>query len=459
VFLQQDPASFRDPAGYVVHADGVYKRVITEHGRADYDRLMESGLYEALSQKGLLIPHTEEILSEHVDPAIYKLLSPEQLEFVSYPYEWSFAQLKDAALLTLRVQQEALNHGMSLKDASFFNVQFQRCRPVFIDTSSFEQHVPRPWPAYRQFCRHFLAPLLLMAYRSPQFNRYLRADLDGFDLDLAWRLLPWAARLRPGVLMHLGLHAWSEKRHAGGGAAHSAQNTTMTLSRQQGVIDSLKATIHGINLPRSKSEWSHYYDEAKHYPEEAEKSKHEEVAETIRTLQPGLVFDLGGNIGNYSRTVTQAGIRCVCFDQDPLCVDANYRRSRDGQNPAMLPLVMDLANPTPGLGFADEERMGWQDRPEADLLLALALLHHLRITANVPLRRLAEFFASLGKYMLVEFIPKDDPLVQRLMAGREDTFHDYDEAGFASAFEARFKVLRKHSIPGTSRTLYLLERC
>jgi hypothetical protein len=233
----------------------------------------------------------------------------------------------------------------------------------------------------------------------------------------------------------------------------------MTLSRQRGVIESLQSTISALHLPRSKSEWSHYYEEATHYSEDAERYKHEQVATTVQMLQPNLVFDLGVNVGNYSRTVTQAGTRCVCFDQDTLCVDANYRQSRDGQDPRMLPLVMDLSNPTPGLGFAGGERMSWQDRPEADLLLALALIHHLRITANVPLRRLADFFAGLGKTILLEFVPKSDPLVQKLLRGREDTFHDYDEAGFMSAFETRFEVLRKSSIPGTGRTLYLLRRC
>ena len=450
-------ASFRDPAGFVFLDDGVYKRAITVDGESDYRLLMESGLHKRLVSQGFLLSHEEEIIDDAAEN-IRHVLVPEQLPFISYPYEWCFEQLKDAALLTLRIQREALNLGLSLKDASFFNVQFHRGKPAFIDTSSFEEDGDRPWVAYRQYCEHFLSPLLLMAHVAPDFNRYLATSLDGFSLSLTRRLLPWRVKWNPGVFMHVSLHARSQEKHAQGEPSRQHAPVKMSRQRKTALVESLLSTVEGVQLGRQESEWSDYYENATHYSATAETFKHNVVARAVGEVMPKLVFDVGGNIGNYSRIVTAKGIDCVCYDQDPLCVNENYRRSRKTGDTHMLPLVMDLTNPTPALGFEGTERMAFGGRAEPDLVLGLALLHHLRITGNIPLRRLAAFFAQLSRHLLIEFVPRHDPLVKRLLAGRKDTFGDYDRDSFESCFGQHFEPAWQTDVPGTARTLYLFRR-
>ena len=419
---------------------------------------MESGLHERLVSQGFLLSHEEEIVQDDLPENIRHVLVPEQLPFISYPYEWCFEQLKDAALLTLRIQREALNLGLSLKDASFFNVQFHRGKPTFIDTSSFEEDGDGPWVAYRQYCEHFMSPLLLMANVALDFNRYLTTSLDGFNLSLTRRLLPRRVKWNPGVFMHVSLHAHSQEKHAQGEPNRRNVPVKMSRQRKTALVESLLSTVESVQLRRQESEWSDYYENATHYPATAETCKHDAVARAIGEVMPKLVFDVGGNIGNYSRTVTAKGIDCVCYDQDPLCVNENYRRSRKTGDTHMLPLVMDLTNPTPALGFEGTERMAFAGRAEPDLVLGLALLHHLRITGNIPLRRLAVFFAQLGRHLLIEFVPKQDPLVKRLLAGRKDTFGDYDRDSFESCFRQHFEPAWQTDVPGTARTLYLFRR-
>ena len=454
----QHPASFRDPAGFVFYEDGLYKRGITRVGLDDYELMMSSGLFNQLTAEELLLTHTDEAGEDLAIPDAVKVIVPEQLRFVSYPYEWCFDQLKDAALLTLEIQKRALGAGMALKDASFFNVQFHKGKPVFIDTLSFEKDTDRPWIAYRQFCEHFLAPLLLAAHVDPGFPRYLATSIDGLDLSVVRRLLPLRARLRPGVFLHVGLHSRSQQKHARVDQGRATANIRMSSQRKIALVESLISTVRKVRLPKAASSWSGYYADASHYPAEAEAYKKQAVEKTVRETQPNLVFDLGGNIGNYSRVVTAAGVDCVCYDQDPLSVNDNYVRSRESGDVHMLPLVMDLSNPTPSLGFGGTERMGFFERPKPDLVLALALIHHLRISGNLPLLNLAGFFARLSTRVLIEFVPKEDPLVQILLANREDIFADYSEASFEGCFDRHFRVAWNSKIPGTLRTLYLFER-
>ena len=345
---------------------------------------------------------------------------------------------------------------MSLKDASFFNVQFRGCTPVFIDTLSFERFKQQPWIAYRQFCEHFVAPLFLMSAQGPEWNRFLRVALDGFDLNMTRKVLPWRKKLRPGALMHVVLHARSQKRHEGPGD-HGVRHLTMTKQAILNVLDSLNSTIDGIRLPAARTEWEDYYENATHYSQEAEAFKQDIVERTVSEVRPSLVYDLGGNVGNYSRVATGKDIDCVCYDSDPLCVNRNYLVSRERQDRHMVPLVLDLANPSPEVGFNLQERLGFFERSKPDLVMALALIHHLRITANVPLTHLARFFARLGPMLLIEFVPKEDPMVQRLLSQRRDTFHDYDARTFENAFESHYCLETKAPVVGTSRALYLFK--
>jgi hypothetical protein len=452
-------ASFRDPAGYVYRDNGVWKRIVTAHGAEDYRQLMSSGLYARLVDESLLVSHEEEsvpISSEGV-----AILRPEQIPYISYPYEWSFGQLRDAALLTLRIQEVAMQHGMSLKDSTAFNVQFQGSRPVFIDTLSFEKNDGGPWVAYDQFCRHFLGPLLLMREVSPSFNQFWKASLDGFPLDLTSSLLSKRSYFRFGVLLHVHMHARMQKKYAGGSAEPGSKSRAPVTGadRKLALVQSLKGLVERITLGRSETEWHHYYDQkAAHYSTTAEVSKKKTVQQMLEQLNPRLVYDLGGNIGEYSRLATSLGIYTVCFDIDPLCVHDNYERARKEKDARMLPLMSDLTNPSPALGFGLAERSSITARGRADLALALALIHHLRITGNTPFRHIAAFLAEMSEFLLIEYVPKHDVMVQTLLRNRKDTFLDYTLEGFREAFESHFEMRATQPVAETDRTLYLYRR-
>ncbi|HEY2933510.1 MAG TPA: SAM-dependent methyltransferase [Acidobacteriota bacterium] len=452
------PSSFRDPAGYVFIEDKTVKRAVTFKGKANYDLLMSSGLYDRLVDNDWMVRHQEE--SRDFDPVsgIYKTILPEQLDYISYPYEWSFSQLQDAALLTLQIQMLAMKHGMSLKDASSFNVQFRGPHPVFIDTLSFQENKRGPWIAYDQFCRHFLAPLLLMSNLSPNFNQFLKASLDGFPLDLTSTLLPLRTYLQFGPLIHLHLHARTQKKYA---SAPKRPNGWAIASPARdpkpAIIESLVSTIESQKLRRKQGNWINYYRDAHHYSPIDEEFKKSVVSSTLKQTRPACVYDLGGNTGNYSRLATAQGIRCVCYDFDPLCVNENYLQSKARNDLRMLPLLMDLNNPSPGLGFDSCERLSFIERPKPDLVFALAILHHLRITGNVPLRRISQFFAKLTRWLLIEFIPKQDEMAMRLLQGREDVFDDYSLPDFYRIFGRYFRLQQVWETPDNRRLLCLFE--
>jgi hypothetical protein len=289
-------SSFRDPAGFIVYDHGLYKRVVTRHGKHDYERLIGSGLYESLVRDNFLVSHREEPADlDGFGGEFHKLLTPTQLHFISYPYEWCFSQLKDAALLTLQIQERALSFGMSLKDASAFNVQFHEGRPIFIDTLSFEDDEDRPWVAYEQFCRHFLAPLLLMQSRSLSLSKLLAVYLDGVPLGLASRLLGVSSYFRLGALLHVHLHARAQRSQSGAGKAHKSGRKAKLQ-----ILRSLRQTIENVRLPRGASEWSEYTSESGHYPDTSASFKLEYVRRALECVKPGLVYDLGGNAGVYS---------------------------------------------------------------------------------------------------------------------------------------------------------------
>jgi hypothetical protein len=445
------PASFRDPSGFLFRRDGVLYRHVAPCYAADYDLLMGSGLYEELSAAGLLVPHQEVTLDGH--PGAHRVLRPQGVEFVSYPYEWAFSALRDAALLTLDVAARALRRGLVLKDASAFNVQFRGSSPVFIDTLSFEaRREGEPWVAYRQFCEHFLAPLALMARRDVRLAGLWRAHLDGLPLDLASRLLPRSTWLRFGLLTHLHLHARSQAFYAD----RPAPSRRMAVSRTSllALLDSLGRTVKGLAPRAAPSEWADY-ERTHAYADETQRAKEQIVERWLHRLGPRQVWDLGANVGRFSRIAASGGAYVVSFDVDPAVVEEAYRRGRSESRRDLLPLVLDLANPSPGLGWEGRERDPLPARGPADALLALALVHHLAIGRNVPLPRIAGWMARLGGAAIVEFVPKDDPQTRRLLRSRRDVFAGYSREGFETAFAGAFSFEAREALPGSGRALYL----
>lgn len=456
------PGSFRDSAGFVFRDQGtVFRQVNTVYAH-EYNLLIETGLYESLASRGLLVRHQELDAPIGNGKSHWKTLRPEQIPLITYPYEWSFSQLKDAAFLTLDIQLMALEHDMSLKDASTYNVQFKQGRPVFIDTLSFEKYVEgRPWVAYRQFCQHFLGPLALMSKCDIRLGHLMKVFIDGLPLDLVSKLLPRRSMLKFGIATHLHLHARTQKAYSASEEELSDNVKKITkLSRTGliGIVQSLRSTIEKLNWKPVGTEWGNYYNST-NYSDDAFDLKSKVISGFLDEVQPDDVWDLGGNTGVFSRIASDSGIPTVCFDIDPTAVEANYRRVKSQNEVDILPLLLDLTNPSGGLGWASGERESLVDRGPVDCTMALALIHHLCIANNTPIARVAEFFAQLTrKNLIIEFVPKTDGQVQRLLRSRQDIFYDYDEGGFEFAFASHFSIRQKVPIADSLRTLYLMDK-
>ncbi len=451
-------ASFRDPSGFIFTRDGQLYRQVNQSYREEYDQLVQSGLYEKLVQEGSLVPH-EESSAAPADPTLaYKILEPHPVPFISYPYEWSFSQLKDAARLTLKIQRQALKFDLSLKDASAYNIQFMDGRPILIDTLSFEPYQEgQPWVAYRQFCQHFLAPLALMACTDIRLSSLLKAHIDGIPLDLASRLLPWRTRLDFSLAAHIHVHAAAQKRYAGQEVRSSRYAGRMGREALLGMLDSLKGAVKKLEWKPAGTEWGDYYD-ATNYNDEALEDKKTIVAKMLERIAPTSVWDLGANTGLFSRVSSQRGIHTVAFDIDPAAVEHNYRTLAADKEKNLLPLILDLTNPSPAIGWNNRERMSLLERGPVDAVLALALVHHLAISNNVPLPDVAAFFVQIARWLVVEFIPKEDSQVQRLLASRKDIFPMYHEQGFEAAFSQFFTIHDSQAIQSSVRKMYLMER-
>jgi ribosomal protein L11 methylase PrmA len=452
-------ASFRDPAGFIFTDDGVLYRQVNPVGRADYDGLMSSGLYEELIQAGDLVAHEEASSSLSPDGQASVVLRPTPVGFISYPYEWCFSELKDAALLTLRLQKAAVKRGLSLKDATAYNVAFEGGRPVWIDTLSFERLQPgKPWVAYRQFCKFFLAPLAAISFVDVGLLQLLRAHIDGLPLELTSRLLPATTRLRPGILTHIHLQAAAERRVTEGAPnLQRRHGQSISATASAGILDSLERTVKGLTWRPGKTTWGDYYD-ATNYTDSAFGHKREIVTAAIERVAPRSVWDLGANDGTFSRLASERGIPAVAFDVDPVAVEKNYRRVKERDERHLLPLLLDLTNPTARSGWAHEERDSFADRGPADLVLALALIHHLAIGNNLPLPRIAEFFARVARALVIEFVPKGDSQLQRMLATRDDIFDRYTQAEFESTFAEWFTIEQVIPVRDTERTIYLMRR-
>lgn len=450
-----NPASFRDPSGFVFTNNGVLYRQVQPGYKEHYDYFIQSGLYEKLAQSKLLLTHQEASLSSALNETAYKVLQPEIIPFLSYPYEWSFSQLKDAALATLAVQKIALEKGMILKDASAFNIQFLQGKPVMIDTLSFERYSEgEPWVAYRQFCQHFLAMLAIMAHTDVRLNQLFRIYIDGVPLDLAARLLPFSTRFKPSLMTHIHLHAKSQKRYET--KVIEKQKYRISLFQMKALIDSLESGVRNLDWRPQGTQWGEYY-ESTNYSESSFQHKKDAVLGYLGRTGAKTLWDLGANTGVFSRLGSDQGIFTVAFDIDPAAVEKNYQDVKARQERDLLPLLLDLTNPSPGIGYENKERMSLEERGPADVILALAIVHHLAISNNVPLHKIAEYLSRLCRWLIIEFVPKSDSQVQRLLATREDIFPDYTRDHFEQEFSNRFQVQDLTPLTGSERTLYLMQ--
>ena len=453
--FSKENSSFRDPSGFLFYENGILFRQINKSYEKHYLKLMSSGLYDELISKNLMISH------EDVDMSVksldgFKIIKPEKIQFISYPYEWSFSQFRDAAILTLEIQKIALKHNMILKDASSYNIQFKNNHPIFIDSLSFEEYVEGlTWNVYGQFCRHFVAPIALMSNKDIRLQQLLRIHIDGIPLDLASKLLPIKTLAMFSLISHIHFHSKSEKKYSS--KKINVKKINMKRRSFEGLIESLLSGIKKSKLKLEDTEWGDYYDDT-NYTNESFNKKQKIVKEFLNLSNPDVVWDLGSNTGIFSRIASETCSTVISFDIDPLAIEKNYLYLKNKNIKNILPLLMDLANPSGNIGWDNNERMSLINRGPTDMILALALIHHLVITNNIPLDRLVNFFQKLTRYLIIEFMPKEDSQISRLLVSREDIFKNYDKQNFENEFSKKFNIIKTVNIKNTLRTLYLMEK-
>jgi ribosomal protein L11 methylase PrmA len=462
-----EPGSFRDRDSRVLVAPEAVYRALSARGAEDWRALAGSQLFERLSGEGSLVA-TEEIgadtpgavASQVLPEGTAAVLRHERVPFVSYPYEWSFGMLRDAALLTLELELAALEEGLTLKDATPYNVQWRGSEPVFVDIGSFERlREGEPWAGYRQFCMLFLYPLLLQAHKGIPFQPWLRGSIDGIAPREAARLFGRLDRLRPGVLAHVHLHARLERRYE----SREGGEVKQELRRASFKPELIKANVRRLVKLVSRLEWKPGatawtgYREQCTYTDEDDERKRAFVRAAVEARRPQLVWDMGCNDGAYSRIAAEHAAIVVAFDYDHATVDGLYRALRSEGERRILPLVADVADPSPGLGWRGLERRPMEDRGRPELALALALIHHVSITANVPVSELLEWLRGLGSSLVIEFPTREDPMVRRLLSGkREGSNADYELETFERLLGERFEIARREDLPSGTRTLYLV---
>lgn len=451
-------SSFRDPSGFVFSHNGIIYRQINKVYKDNFDLLISSGLYEKLTSLGYLVKHEEVKSVSPQDTDGYKIIKPQAIPFISYPYEWCFSMLKDAAILTLNIQTIALEYGMSLKDSSSFNIQFLEGKPILIDTLSFEKYVEgKPWIAYKQFIEHFLTPLSLMAFKDVRLGRLSSIFLDGVPVDLASSLLPFKSRLNMSLLIHIFAHSATQKKLSNKKLSSKVLAKKFSLTAFKGLIDNLQSVINNMHWNPTKTQWANYLED-NNYGKVSLNHKAELTRKFLKIIKPKTVWDLGANTGFFSRIAASQNCQVISFDSDFGALEQNYQEIAKSSEKNILPLFCDLTNPTPSLGWTNQERESLVNRGPADAILALALVHHLAISNNIPLPYIADLFAKLAKSLIIEFVPKEDSQVQRLLANREDIFNSYNEEGFEMAFKKYFKVKKKVNITESMRVLYLMEK-
>jgi hypothetical protein len=459
----QHPSSFRDPSGFVFREDDLYYRQVNLLYSKNYELLMQSGLYRDLIGKKLLIPHTEIDENRAQSPVWYKTLLPRQIPVISYPAEWCPAQLRDAALLTLDILENSLDRGMILKDANPRNVQFQDGEPVFIDTLSFEKYDPSiPWVAYRQFCESFLFPLYLHRYLGTGVHKILGGYPEGIPAAVTAGLLSWKSRFSAGAWMHVFLQS-RIRRDGAAGLRDGAAGRRISFSKDKllHLIRHLRHIIRNLGLDgRAVSEWSNYYKEtilSGAYLEEKEKLFRQYIA----GIDFGSALDLGANDGHFSRLLTnrETGTTIIAVDLDWACIQRLYGEVKTNKPTNILPLCVDISDPTPASGFRNQERSSFSERARCQMVVALALVHHLVLGKNIPLSGVARYFAELTtEWLIVEFVPLSDEKAQQLIRNRCVWHEPYDAAAFESGFGEYFHIQQRNVIPGTDRILYRMKK-
>lgn len=456
--MEYESGSFRDRSNRVFYRDGRVLRGLRGPAVEDWEALKSSRFFQEATESGNLIPsrELEEVPNSELEAGWERVLEHRRIPFISYPYEWSFGMLRKAALAHLSLLHQSIEEGLITKDGTSYNMQWIGVRPVFIDIASFCR-LPdgSAWTGYRQFCQLFLNPLILQSYKNVPFQPLLRGNLEGIEPGHCLSMLGSRDLLRSGVFTHVYLQSRLQKRYSDtptdvrkelAGAGFSRQMVLRNLQRLQKIVQRLKWN------PKT-STWSDY-QRSHNYSAEDEKAKEAFVRRCVDQRRWDLTWDLGCNVGKYSRIAAAHSDYVLALDGDQLAVDRFFRSLEGEEISNVLPLTMNLADPSPPLGWQLKERKALGDRGRPDLVLALALLHHLVIGSNVPLAEVISWLAGLGAHLVVEFVSKEDGQVQRLLRNKDDQYDDYTLENFENLLKDRFQIVERKGLSSGTRTLF-----
>ncbi len=461
-----DPGSFRDPGGQVFLGDSHVYRTVNPPAVDDFDFVEASGLIDALVADGLVLASDKvdsSVLGQSCGDARYVIEHP-KLPFISYPYEWTFSALKAAALLHMDIHLKALEHGVTLSDASAFNVQFNGAKPVFIDRLSFVKYRDGEiWAGHGQFCEQFLNPLLLRAFFGIPHNAWYRGAQEGIPTEAIRALLPVRRMLSWNVLTHIVLQSAIQSRVKSGGDADSAKShelrkVGLPKTALESMLRRLRRWIATLTpADKGKTTWQDYANNNSYADAEAA-MKRGFVERFVTAGKPKTVWDLGCNTGAYSAAALSAGADYVVgFDFDQGALEHGFRNARENDLPMQM-VYLDAANPASDQGWAEAERQGLHRRASADALLALAFVHHLAIAKNIPLDRVVGWLVGLAPTGVIEFVPKTDPMVQRLLQFRPDIFPDYHEENFLRCVGSLARIEQSDRVAENGRLLISYDR-
>ncbi len=453
---QSHTSSFRDPSGCVFTDENIVKRTINPIYFKQYNHLKDSGFFDKLFKNGLLIKHTE--LSSSSKEII---IQPEQISFITYPYEWSFNQYKESALLTLKLQKYCLENNLSLKDASAFNVTFHKGKAVFIDTLSFDFYLENsPWRAYKQFITHFFGPLLLAHFHGSEVLKLMSTFIDGIPVKTVASMLPFKTKLNPFLYTNIHLLAKFEDKH---NEDYKGKTKSSSLSKkgQLNIIESLYDYIKKLEL-EEQSEWGEYYSKT-NYSNDAFNLKSNIINNWIAKLKTKTIIDIGGNDGTFVRRITTKLEQALVCDIDNNAVDYNYKLIKQNKEQFIIPFVLDVLNPSAAIGFNNKERFSFLKRIKdynPDVTLALAVIHHMSLSGNITFSMSAEFFASFSQYLIIEFPKRGDSWVERLLDSKgefKEHFDFYNTDDFEKEYIKYFDLIEKQDIEGSKRVMYFFK--
>lgn len=444
----KEASSFRDPDSSLFYDSSYFYRRISLNYEKHYNHFNESGLKDKLLQEGFILPFDEIVVDSNEDGFSSRVLRTDILPFVSYPYEWSFSQFKAAALLTLKVNQIALEYGMILKDASMFNVQFIGCKPVFIDLASFEVYEQdTPWTAYYQFCKHFYAPLFLAAKKNIILPKLLLYFIDGIPLKDSVSMCSWTDFLNSGAFLHLYLHAKGE-----GKIIKGTKENKVAKKQLSNIFIHLESAISNLKIKQKQTVWNNY-NQNNNYEIESQQHKVEIINGFLDQINGEKALDIGANDGWYSQLLADRGMYTLVVDIDELAVDRAFKSNYD----LIHPLQMNLVNPTPAIGWNNSERKSFWNRCHVDVIQALAIVHHLVITHDISFEEIAKKLAQHTKYLIIEFVDPEDSQVKILFQNKSHRKLVYNKINFEKSFKRKFNLILNSKIKNSKRELYLFE--